>query len=214
MLATDHKGQALVTLPDALGRQAFEAWVKTLPDSNSPSWIGLPVTAESQLKSHTARRVLANLALLQGGQDTDYAGALEQQSQQQQVELNNTAKLVNPWIAALPTPEQLPAVDADSLSSAASLPAERWLAREIIRGSSVVQLVRDDLLSIRFVFLINFCPYSHSQDKLLTFSGISDTAHIAREKSRRPTTCAKSSRVCARAACLLGGAPSTRCAQQ
>uniref|UniRef100_A0A7S3GTW8 Dynein heavy chain n=1 Tax=Spumella elongata TaxID=89044 RepID=A0A7S3GTW8_9STRA len=148
VLARDHKGQALVTLPDALGRQAFEAWVKTLPDSNSPSWIGLPVTAESQLKSQAARRVLANLALLQGGQETDYAGALEQQGQQQQLELNNTAKLVNPWIAALPTEDQLPVVSPDSLSSAASLPAERWLAREIIRGSAVVKLVRDDLLSI------------------------------------------------------------------
>ena len=156
VLATDHKGQPLVTLPDALGRQAFEAWVKSLPDSNSPSWIGLPVTAESQLKTHTARRVLANLALLQGGQETDYAGALEQQGQQQQAELNNTAKLVNPWIAALPTADQLPEVIPDSLSSAASLPAERWLAREIIRGSAVVKLVRDDLLSIRYAINLRF----------------------------------------------------------
>lgn len=130
--------------------------MKSLPDSNSPSWIGLPVTAESQLKTHTARRVLANLALLQGGQETDYAGALEQQGQQQQAELNNTAKLVNPWIAALPTADQLPEVISDSLSSAASLPAERWLAREIIRGSAVVKLVRDDLLSIRYAINLRF----------------------------------------------------------
>jgi dynein heavy chain 1 len=149
VLATDHKGQALVTLPDALGRQAFESWVKALPDSNSPSWIGLPLTAESQLKSLMAERILSALALLQGSQETDYAGALDGQAQAQLAELNSTAALVGAWTAALPTLEQLPEVAPESLSSASSLPTERWLARELMRGTTVLQTVRKDLLSIR-----------------------------------------------------------------
>ena len=149
VLATDHKGQALVTLPDALGRQAFEAWVKALPDSNSPSWIGLPVTAESQLMSQTARRILSSLALLQGSQETDYAGVLEGQGQAQQAELKHMAGLVDAWAVALPTLDQLPEIATDRLSNATSLPAERWLAREIMRGTSVLKIVREDLALIR-----------------------------------------------------------------
>lgn len=149
MLAVDHRGQPLVTLPDALGRQAFEGWIKTLPDSNSPSWIGLPATAESQLKSHMARRILSALALLQGAQEGDYSGVLDGQAHALQAELNSMAGLVTAWIAALPTMEQLPPVPHESLSSAASLPAERWLAREVMRGSTVLKTVRDDLHSIR-----------------------------------------------------------------
>jgi hypothetical protein len=189
VLATDHMGQALVTLPDSLGRQAFEAWIKALPDSNSPSWIGLPATAEAQLKTRVARRVLANLTLLQstGGGDSssnssgsgsageegqgsssgggDSSSAREQHDQQLQAELCHTAQLVAPWIEALPAPSQLPAaaIAGDSLSSlsssAASLPIERWLARELLRGSTVVTTVREDLLSIRYPSLTTHLPW-------------------------------------------------------
>ena len=134
--------------------------MKALPDSNSPSWIGLPVTAESQLKSLMARRVLSNLALLQGAQqETDYAGSSSSGSggestgsdgvlRQQQTELSSAAALVQPWIAVLPSADQLPTVSNESLSSATSLPADRWLARELLRGRDVISLVRDDLLNI------------------------------------------------------------------
>jgi dynein heavy chain 1 len=149
VLATDQHGEALVTLPDALGRQAFEAWIKALPDSNSPSWIGLPATAESQLKRHMAARILAALALLQGAQEADYAGALDGQAQALQAELSSMASLVGAWSKALPGLDQLPGVPADSLSSATSLPAERWLAREVMRGTTVLRTARDDLQSIR-----------------------------------------------------------------
>jgi hypothetical protein len=191
VLATDHTGQALVTLPDSLGRQAFEAWIKALPDSNSPSWIGLPATAEAQLKTRVARRVLANLTLLQGtggdsgsnsssnssssgsageeGQGSSSgdscSSAREQHDQQLQAELRHTAQLVAPWIEALPAPSQLPAaaIAGDSLSSlsssAASLPIERWLARELLRGSTVVTTVREDLLSIRYPSLTTHLPW-------------------------------------------------------
>lgn len=155
VLASDHSGHALVSLPDALGRQAFESWLKALPDSNSPSWIGLPVTAESQLKSQMAERVLANLALVQGAQETDHSTALDNHGQQQQGELTNTAALVAPWIAALPSEEQLPVVANESLSSATSLPAERWLAREINRGTAVLKIVREDMKSIRYFLFWN-----------------------------------------------------------
>lgn len=149
ILAADHKGQALVTLPDALGRQAFEAWAKALPDSNSPSWMGLPMTAESQLKSQMARRVLSALAMLQGAQEVEYSGALDGHAQAHQAELNSMSTLVSAWITALPTLEQLPEVSPESLSSVTSLPAERWLAREIMRGTTVLRTVLEDLSNIR-----------------------------------------------------------------
>ena len=52
-------------MPKNLGRQALEDWMKALPDTNSPSWIGLPVTAESQLKIYMAQQILANLVSFQ-----------------------------------------------------------------------------------------------------------------------------------------------------
>jgi hypothetical protein len=133
--------------------------------------------------------VLANLTLLQstGGGDSssnssgsgsageegqgsssgggDSSSAREQHDQQLQAELRHTAQLVAPWIEALPAPSQLPAaaIAGDSLSSlsssAASLPIERWLARELLRGSTVVTTVREDLLSIRYPSLTTHLPW-------------------------------------------------------
>jgi len=143
VLAADHNGP-LVTLPDGLGRQAFETWLHDLPDANPPSWIGLPATAEARLMTERAARVLCNLALLQGAD----ASAGPVAAQGASVELAAALAAVEPWLSLLPSADTLPQVGADRLSQPDSLPLERWLARELLRGRTAVALVRGELAEL------------------------------------------------------------------
>eukprot|EP01038_Epipyxis_sp_PR26KG_P004455 gene4455-6300_t len=143
VLATDHEGAPLVKLPDGLSRQAFEQWIKELPDTNSPGWIGLPVTAESQLRLALSQRILANLNQLQGSNDdsTGSSGSSGKSNDPMQVLQDS----VNQWLSVVPSLDSLPMVDAASTSDASSLPLDRCLAREVIKGRSVISLVVGDL---------------------------------------------------------------------
>ena len=108
--------------------------MKALPDSNPPSWIGLPITAESQLKSIIATRILSKLTLLQDIQDDDMninnssidnnniSNNNNQMNQQYQIELKNTLIFVEHWLKALPDVTELPNIDKDSLCNATSSP--------------------------------------------------------------------------------------------
>lgn len=112
--------------------QAFETWLKELPDSNPPSWLGLPLTAESQLQINIAQRILINLSILQDNDDNNSGNVImttsssssssltktinssgndnndHQQHQQIIVELQGTLQLVENWMSNLPSLSSLP----------------------------------------------------------------------------------------------------------
>jgi dynein heavy chain 1 len=68
-------GQVLLTLPDGLTRSAFEEWIRSLPDTNAPNWIELPLKAEYQLKLNLSNKSLQHLSLLQGSNEEEEGGA-------------------------------------------------------------------------------------------------------------------------------------------
>lgn len=133
--------------------KAFEDWVRALPDSNSPTWIGLPATAEGQLMRAAGQRVLNTLAVVQDastaggrGEVTEVSGKGEGKSRSQ--ELESVGKSVDTWLQSLDScPATIP-LDAKRLIEAAS-PIERCLAREVEKGVKIVQTVRKDLMQIR-----------------------------------------------------------------
>lgn len=113
-----------------------------------------------------AQRVLNNFALLQGTEEAvvDYSNSNSSEisilvdhngnSKSQQLELTSTIAMLEPWLVALPTANQLSSaieISNSSNSSALSisvLPLQRWLAREFVKGSTAVNLVRSDCDSI------------------------------------------------------------------
>eukprot|EP01039_Chlorochromonas_danica_P002781 gene2781-3035_t len=150
VLARDTQGNALVTLPDSLGRQALETWTKSLPDSNSPAWIGLPSTAETQLKRTVAQRALANLAVLEGLltiEDMDGASTPSDNSFLHKGQQAILVEAFSRWINLLPDPTQLQ--DIVTAAGTGTSVLARTLLRELLFGAKVVAMVKTDLVTVQ-----------------------------------------------------------------
>ena len=122
--------------------------MNSLPYTNSTAWIGLPVTAESQLRSVMALRVLSHVSILQQGllDDTsDESKSSGEGTAKDQKRLAALSETVSGWLHALPTVDSMPNVEAQLASDAAASPLDRCMAREIIKGRATVALVRKDL---------------------------------------------------------------------
>ena len=124
--------------------------MNALPDSNSPSWLGLPPTAENQLQSQMGQRVLSGVAVLQGGLDeVEYSSSVISGDIRSQLKSISDAATI--WLSSLPLVSVLPSVDVSKTSDVRSSPLERCLAREVLKGISVLSLVRDDLQLVKYV---------------------------------------------------------------
>jgi len=141
-LVVDPNGATILTLPDGLNRQAFEKWIQDLPDANSPAWLGLPLTAESQLQINLGQRTLRKLTMLQGileeTSTTDDNGDSRPQ-------LKGLADTTEKWLTTLPLESSLLKLDVKSTSDVDSTPLHRCLAREVDKGHQVLKKVRADL---------------------------------------------------------------------
>lgn len=150
-VAIDTAGKPLVVLPDGLSRQAFEAWVKALPDSNSPAWLGLPVTAEIQLQSVMGQRVLHKLAVLQGAEEEAGSVCTDGGFDSQVVNARQRGLLttLERWLKIIPsTYATSPAIIARATDSNASS-LERTLSREVLCGASSFELVTGDINNLK-----------------------------------------------------------------
>lgn len=154
MLVRDTHNQPLVSLPDSLSRPAFEAWIKSLPDSNPPSWIGLPSTAERQLKRFIAQKALSHLAIVNGLADMESASQESTSGTGGDAHLRPHRKqlleTLNHWLTMLSgkdTAQQINTVIA-ALSSVSTV-LGRTLLREAMNSKKVLHLVTNDLLAMR-----------------------------------------------------------------
>lgn len=142
VLVQDSAGTPILKLPDSLTRGAFEAWVKDLPDANPPSWIGLPATAENQLKRLIAQRALSRLALLQGLVES--GGHVEKNAAAAHKAVLDT---VTRWVSHLPNVAQVQQVCAKL--TAFNTVVSRNLAREVHVGWQVLERLLPDLAGIQ-----------------------------------------------------------------
>jgi hypothetical protein len=177
VLVSDAQGKAVATLPDGLGRAAFEVWIRELPDSNSPAWLGLPVTAEAALQSSTGHRALHKLAVLQGvAGDEDESGAVaSSSSSSSSTSTSSSGSSASPassspgsgaalqrglltaaerWLALLPAASTFAgAADSSVLVSRSSdsgaSAVERALARELLHASAALALVSADARALQ-----------------------------------------------------------------
>ena len=49
---------------ESLSTESFKAWLRSLPDFNPPSWVGLDEKAEERLQAAAAARLLENIYLI------------------------------------------------------------------------------------------------------------------------------------------------------
>lgn len=127
----------------------MENWIKTLPDSNPPSWISLPATAERQLKIITAQKALSHLAIVTGLSEIDTASdhISSEQQRAQRVALVDT---LSKWIKLL----QGDHVEAKiqqifKTLSEVSTVIGRTLLREVQHGLKVLSVVSNDLHAMK-----------------------------------------------------------------
>ncbi|RHY13104.1 hypothetical protein DYB25_007654, partial [Aphanomyces astaci] len=59
-----------VVIPSGKTKDQFTAWIASLPNSNPPSWLGLPSSVETMLVINQGHRTLRHLQLLQDGLDS------------------------------------------------------------------------------------------------------------------------------------------------
>lgn len=153
VLVRDTHGQQLVSLPDSLSRSAFESWIKSLPDSNPPSWIGLPSTAERQLKRSIAQKALSHLAIVNGLADMESAaqdsatGSGDAHLRPHRKQLLET---LNHWLALLTGKDSAQQINSviNSLSTVSTV-LGRTLLRETMNASKILHLVTSDLIAMR-----------------------------------------------------------------
>ncbi|MEQ2219816.1 hypothetical protein XENOCAPTIV_024743 [Xenoophorus captivus] len=60
-LALKVDGQKDIKMPDGIRREEFMHWVELLPDTQTPSWLGLPSNAEKVLLTTQGRRLICPL---------------------------------------------------------------------------------------------------------------------------------------------------------
>lgn len=148
----------LVTLPNGCGKEVFETWINSLPDKNSPTWLGLPPTAENQLQSVMGQHVLAGLAALRGAADEQSAASAPTSSHSEggakDRQLQTVLKACSSWLSALPCPVAAGGLShshADIVGANETPPSalERFLSREAARGDGILGRVRADLDAVQ-----------------------------------------------------------------
>lgn len=127
--------------------QAFEAWIKTLPDAHSPAWLGLPVQAESQLKSSIGQKALSTLARLQGVESANTVSVTDEDTQQRR---NRSAfESAERWLKTLPSASDISSLIPEGSDHSTLSSLQRSLIREVATGRGVLSLVRKDLELIK-----------------------------------------------------------------
>jgi len=149
-------GKTVLALPDGLSRAAFESWVAALPDANTPTWLGLPLTAESQRQSAAGLRALSKLAVLQGEDEPlplsaagggGDVGAVSGPASPVLLGARQRGLLATAerWLKLLPAS----ASPSPSPSAPAQSAVERAIERELHAGAAALQLVREHLLALQ-----------------------------------------------------------------
>lgn len=148
-----------VTIAGGKTKAQFVDWVRELPTTNPPSWMGLPRSAEQRRLMNEGATTLRNLHALQDA----YGG--EEGTEQEEEQENKSAADVQPawvkqlarrveaWIELLPAslPSVASGADAYAQHPALADPVFRCVSREVELGSSYLSTVKNLLESVRDV---------------------------------------------------------------
>jgi dynein heavy chain 1, cytosolic len=138
-------------LPESVNRSAFESWINALPDTNSPTWIGLPATAETQVRIQSALQIVTRLTLLQGL--TSSIHELEDSKATGSSSAMKSAMVENleRWMSMLKAAINQAIFTMTLLDHSVYDAIQRCILREIATAKSIGGTVYQDLAAVRYV---------------------------------------------------------------
>jgi dynein heavy chain 1 len=163
----DFKLSPVVTAPEGCTKADFVQWVKALPDTNNPEWLGLPASAQTRQLEIRGRKTLMSLLRMQGqvGEEDDDDHLFELVESARQADDNvgvegkisdNGPRLMPPWMkkASSATAEwsQMLPTTLSSLErrpKSINNPLFRSLEREVNIASSLLKTLHRDMDDIR-----------------------------------------------------------------
>jgi len=179
-LVSQSNGNALLTIPDATKKDQYAKWVETLPNVESPVWLGLPENAEMLLLIKKGQDILRKLLKLQtieedSSEAEDSAIDMGMGSDKRPAWMQSLRSSINVWIKGLPEKVSLLERTAESVKN----PLFRFFEREIEIGSKLLNRVQTDLKE-----LIQVCEGTTKQSNYTRslMSNLSKGKKMKREK--------------------------------
>lgn len=150
-LALKVDGHKDIKMPDGIRREEFIHWVEMLPDTQTPSWLGLPSNAEKVLLTTQGTDMMAKLLKMQMLEDEDDL-AYETEKKQRSTSssdaqpawmrsLHSTART---WLQLIPESVNPLKRTVENIKD----PLFRFFEREVKMGSRMLQDVRQDLTDV------------------------------------------------------------------
>ncbi|XP_075239024.1 cytoplasmic dynein 1 heavy chain 1-like isoform X4 [Convolutriloba macropyga] len=167
---SDGKGTPIL-MPDGLRHEQFVKWVGDLPDTQTPSWLGLPNNAETVLLTTLGTEMTTKLLkmrtledeseedltagggldLLSGGPaDNNASSAGGSQESNQQADdgrpawMKQLAETASQWLSLVPKSLQVLQRNSENIKD----PLFRFFDREISQGAALLEDVRRDLRDV------------------------------------------------------------------
>ncbi|KAF4101796.1 hypothetical protein G5714_016596 [Onychostoma macrolepis] len=150
-LALKVDGHKDIKMPDGIRREEFIHWVEMLPDTQTPSWLGLPSNAEKVLLTTQGIDMMGKLLKMQMLEDEDDL-AYETEKKQRSTSSSDTQPA---WMRTLHTTArnwlQLIPESVNPLKRTVENikdPLFRFFEREVKMGARMLQDVRQDLTDV------------------------------------------------------------------
>ncbi|XP_004348847.1 dynein heavy chain [Capsaspora owczarzaki ATCC 30864] len=146
---------AHLRVPDVTSADQFLSWVKALPDTQVPAWLGLPNTAEKVLLTSRGDLVISKLLKMQSMDEEDEihvkegkgastaAAAAAAAADPRPAWMRSLQHSAEQWLASLPKADQLPALrrTRDNIKD----PLFRCFEREVNMGIRLLRRVTENL---------------------------------------------------------------------
>ena len=137
----------IINHPDAVTMNDFKHWIETLEEQETPSWAGLPPSADDLLKIIRANHLLVNLHAVQDSHDekiTEIGEAVQDVVDKKVTWLNELNERVKIYKEILPESLEKLERNEESIKN----PLFRFLEREYTVSSSLLKIIRNALTNI------------------------------------------------------------------
>jgi len=179
-------GSEDIYLPEGSRREELLDWVARLPDSQSPSWLGLPNNAERVLLTNQGQEMISNTLKMQHLEEDEEELVVSAQGRRKRTISSGDVRpawmrqlhaSVDTWLKLVPT-QLTPLVRTlDNIKD----PMFRCFEREVNAGVSLLHDLRQDLTQVAAVCAGERKPTNHHREMMADLSkGIIPTSWKAR----------------------------------
>lgn len=159
-LITDGPKGKSINIPDGTRREQFVQWVESLPDNQTPSWLGLPNNAEKVLLTTQGSSLISKMLKMQLLEDDDDdfvkmggTSPSAEESRQRHTSDGRPAWMrtlftsAKGWLSLMPKSLTMLKRTAENIKD----PLFRFFEREVNHGAQLLKNVRDDLANVVLV---------------------------------------------------------------